>query len=153
MPSHRENIERIEIIAAGLQRLADDVVFIGRRHALKKTLPSGKVINLLPLAFFLATKLEASIDRGGGDYRNDHDMEDIITIIDGNENLEEILAAPDDVKSFIAMSFGKLLHDDDFKRAISGHIGFDTTATERAKLIEEKMAKVIPPPPPMSPQA
>ncbi len=115
----------------------------GRKHALEKTLPSGLAINILPLAYFLATKLEASKDRGQGDYWNDHDIEDIITVIDGNDNIEEILAAPDLVKGFISESFRTLLRDDNFRRSISGHLGFDTSASERAKFIEEKMKAVI----------
>lgn len=44
-------------------------------------------IRLLTAPYFLATKLEAFRGRGQGDYLASHDMEDIITIIDGRLSL------------------------------------------------------------------
>ena len=115
----------------------------GRSYAIKKGLPSGVEINILPLSYFLATKLEASKDRGKSDYLADHDIEDIINIIDGNYTLAEILEAPLNVKSYIIQSFSVLLKDINFKRSISGHIGFETSAAERAKEIVDKMTRLL----------
>ena len=115
----------------------------GRTHAILKELPSGIKIHILPLSYFLATKLDASKDRGSGDYLVNHDLEDIINIIDGNDSLTEILSAPLNVKNYIIRSFSELLKDPDFKRSISGHIGFESSAAERAKDVADKMTEII----------
>src|SRR5688572_10134963 len=57
-------------------------------------LPSGRVIQLIAAPVFLGTKLEAFHDRGRNDFLASHDLEDIITVIDGRAALfEEIRAA------------------------------------------------------------
>jgi len=56
-------------------------------------------IKLVSSPYFLATKIEAFTGRGGGDYQASHDLEDIITLLDGRpEIVAEIGAAPRDLK-------------------------------------------------------
>lgn len=114
----------------------------GRELAKSIKLPSGRIIKILPLSYFLAAKLEAWKDRGEGDYLANHDIEDIITIIDGNENLREILESPSTVKEFIKLSFIDLLNSLSFKSSIAGHIGFETSAIERARNVVLKMEDI-----------
>ncbi|MFC1584967.1 hypothetical protein ACFL5V_05425 [Fibrobacterota bacterium] len=115
----------------------------GREQSIKTELPSGKMINILPLSFYMATKLEASQNRGGEDFPADHDIEDIINIIDGNEDLKEILSAPVRVRSYLLDSFKRLLGADKFKRSVAGHIGYETSAVERAGDVIEKMMNLV----------
>lgn len=115
----------------------------GRGHAIEQDLPSGKIIKILPFPFMIATKLVAWQERGEGDFLGNHDLEDIITVIDSRESLEEILEAPNNVKEFISNTFNSLLRSNAFKRAIPGHIGFDSTATERAKNVILKMEEIV----------
>ncbi len=54
-------------------------------------LPSGKQIALVTAPCFLATKLDAFKGRGLSDYVMSHDMEDIISVLDGRpEIMEEV---------------------------------------------------------------
>ncbi|PIV04929.1 MAG: hypothetical protein COS57_08025, partial [Syntrophobacterales bacterium CG03_land_8_20_14_0_80_58_14] len=54
-------------------------------------------IKLVSPPYFLATKIDAFKGRGGGDYMASHDMEDIITILDGRpEIVSEIRSSSDD---------------------------------------------------------
>lgn len=46
-------------------------------------LPSGREIKLIDAPTFIATKLEAFKGRGMGDFLVSHDIEDIITVVDG----------------------------------------------------------------------
>jgi hypothetical protein len=115
----------------------------GRNAALKKVLASGRTIRILTLPYYLASKLEASKDRGGGNYLNDHDLEDVVCIIDGNENLSEIQYAPEAVRGFLKAEFSRLLSDPDFIDSIPGHIGFNVEASIRARDVETKMRKLI----------
>lgn len=40
-------------------------------------------IRVVPARYFTATKLEAFSGRGRGDYAGSHDLEDLLTVIDG----------------------------------------------------------------------
>ncbi|WP_212590933.1 hypothetical protein [Bordetella genomosp. 5] len=52
----------------------------------------GNGIRIKPMSAvaFIATKLEAFVGRGGGDFMSSHDMEDVLNIIDGREELAGI---------------------------------------------------------------
>jgi hypothetical protein len=115
----------------------------GREHAEERKLPSGKVIRILPLAYYMATKLESWADRGGGDFLASKDLEDIVGIIDGKDNLEKLLQAPENVRNYIIGHFAHLIHNENFKRSITGYLGFDGTAAERARHIVQRIAHVI----------
>ncbi|MES2460415.1 MAG: hypothetical protein V4671_07515 [Armatimonadota bacterium] len=87
----------------------------------------GTTIRLVTPSYFLATKLEAYFHRGEGDLYASHDIEDIITLIDGRpELLDEIRhEAPEDVREFIAHFFQDLLRDPGFREAVEGHLPYD----------------------------
>lgn len=66
-------------------------------------------IRLATAPYFLATKIDAFHNRGSDDFIASHDMEDIITLLDGRaEVIEEITTAPDDVREFLSRKFGEL---------------------------------------------
>jgi hypothetical protein len=50
-------------------------------------LPGGEEINLVYPPVFIDTKLEAFRDRGNNDFLASHDLEDVISIVDGREDL------------------------------------------------------------------
>ena len=54
---------------------------------------------------FIATPLEALADRGKGDYRASHYLEDIVAVVDGRKSLCDELAA-----ERLAFAKGKLAH-------------------------------------------
>lgn len=63
----------------------------------RKILPDV-TIRVISAPYFCATKLEAFDGRGAGAYQASHDLEDIITVIDGRaEIIDEISHAPVDV--------------------------------------------------------
>lgn len=80
-------------------------------------------INLLSPVYFIATKLEAWRGRGGNDPMRSHDLEDIINLVDGREELAgEIMAAATDVRAYIAEQFQALLENPEFDYAIQGNL-------------------------------
>jgi predicted nucleotidyltransferase len=80
-------------------------------------------IRIVSAPVFIATKLEAFNNRGDGDYRASHDLEDIIAVIDGREELlQEMEQAPSEVQSFVRSEMQRLLHDPDFLDALPGHV-------------------------------
>lgn len=46
-----------------------------------RTLPNGTIIYVFPVTYYVATKFEAVVGRGGNDLRTSHDFEDIIYIL------------------------------------------------------------------------
>lgn len=50
-------------------------------------------VRLVCAVAFVATKLEAFASRGGGDFMSSHDLEDVLNIVDGREELTQKMAA------------------------------------------------------------
>jgi predicted nucleotidyltransferase len=77
-------------------------------------------IRLITPPYFIATKLEAFRSRGRGDYTNSHDLEDLLTVIDGREVIVEEIAAAPEVQPYIADQFLTLLQARAFLDALPG---------------------------------
>jgi predicted nucleotidyltransferase len=88
-----------------------------QNHQLKDDL----TIRLLTPPFFVATKLEAYLGRGNDDPLASHDLEDILNLVDGREELvAEIADAHADVRDYIAGQVSFLLDHRDFEYAVQG---------------------------------
>ena len=84
-------------------------------------LGQGVVIRLVTAVAFVATKLEAFADRGGGDFLGSHDLEDVLNIVDGREELvSEIREAPAELREAVAAAMRPLLADPDFENVLPG---------------------------------
>ncbi|MDP2407726.1 MAG: hypothetical protein U1D36_12760 [Hydrogenophaga sp.] len=93
------------------------------------TLPSGLSLRHLTAPYFVATKLEAFKDRGNNDVYLSHDLEDIITVVDGREKLVgELASAPFEVRHFVAQSFQAVLTHPDFSNVLPGIVSQSTRA-------------------------
>lgn len=91
--------------------------------AIKYALPSGRVIKHLTPPLFIATKLEAYNGRGRNDPLGSHDLEDIINVVDGRPALlDEVQAAPSEVRSYLSEQFQALLQHLDFENFLCGNI-------------------------------
>ncbi|MER8574765.1 hypothetical protein NKH19_22525 [Mesorhizobium sp. M1338] len=81
------------------------------------------IIRRLTPAFFVATKLEAYLGRGGNDLLSGRDAEDLLLIIDGREELvAELGAANDEVRTYIGGQFKAPLEAPDFDDFLQGNI-------------------------------
>ena len=86
------------------------------KNADQLQLEDDLTIKLVSPPYFLATKIEAFNGRGGGDYLASHDMEDIITVLDGRpEIVTEIRSSSDDLKDFLSQTFRALLANAEFR--------------------------------------
>ena len=103
-------------------------------------LPSGSEVTLISPPLFLATKLEAFHDRGNQDYGVSHDMEDIITIIDGRSELVREVAEVDiEVNDYLKEEFESLLSEQDFTDTIGWHLAGDGASQDRVSIIIERL--------------
>lgn len=80
-------------------------------------------IRMLTPELFVATKLEAYLGRGEGDLLGSRDLEDVLLIFDGREEIVgEVRRADPDVRQFITEELDQLLHHRDFDHFLHGNI-------------------------------
>ena len=106
-------------------------------------LPSGRKILLIAPPVFLGTKLEAFRDRGRGDFLASHDLEDIVTVVDGRPTLpEEVGAAAPALRTYLAEQFAALLNNPGFVEALPAHLPGDGASQARLPMIKERVRRL-----------
>lgn len=104
-------------------------------------------INIVTAPYFIATKMEAFHGRGNNDFLASHDLEDIITIIDGRAELKVEIDNSDKIlKEYIRGKLLDMLNEDRFLTAIPGHLNYGNLTTERTlKIINriKDMANIV----------
>jgi hypothetical protein len=94
---------------------------VGYASALVAEVIQGLKLRHLSGPHFLATKFEAFKDRGQNDVYLSHDLEDIMTVIEGRSIVApEVLEAAADVRSHLARSVASLLEMPAFHNALPG---------------------------------
>lgn len=103
-------------------------------------LDAQNTIRLIAAPFFIATKLEAFEDRGKSDLLLSHDMEDIVTVIDGRPTLiDEMRQTPAELQAYIAEKFSVLIQNEDFLSALQGYLPGDLASQSRLPLLERRL--------------
>jgi predicted nucleotidyltransferase len=93
----------------------------GFASAVTTELRPGLSLRHLDAPHFVATKFEAFNDRGARDVYLSHDLEDIITVIDGRAELaDELSAADTSVRSHVIRQMRALLAHPDMQNALPG---------------------------------
>jgi hypothetical protein len=105
-------------------------------HAVDVGLPKGKVIRALPPPFLLATKLEAFDSRNRLDFYGSRDWADVITLVDGRQELlEEVEQAPDLVRAYISDRLRELSGHRDFDAGVEGALPSSPESRDRVDLV------------------
>src|SRR5579862_4075980 len=113
-------------------------------NAISKTINDSMSIQVISAPYFLATKLEAFKDRGKQDFLLSHDLEDIISVVDGRpEIVNDISNTPDNLKEYLAFEFLTLMNNDQFIQALPGHLNYSNESEGRKKIVEERMRAII----------
>ena len=101
------------------------------------------MIRCVDAVHFVATKLEAFHGRGGGDFMLSHDMEDVVAVIDGrNEIVEEVGEAGAEVRRYIAQQFEDLLKNVNFLDALPGYLPGDAGSQRRLPLLLTRLKRL-----------
>ena len=100
--------------------------------AIQVILPSGRKIRLISPPAFIGTKLEAFHGRGAGDFLASHDLEDIITVVDGRPELsKEVREASFQLREYLVAQIRALLQNDNFLEALPAHLPGDAASQAR----------------------
>ena len=103
----------------------------------------GVTVRVISAPYFCATKFEAFKGRGAGDYLASHDLEDIITVIDGRaEIVDEVSRAPEDVRKYISGKIAGLLETRQFLDALPGYLLPDDASQGRLKILMERLTQI-----------
>lgn len=113
---------------------------IAMKEAVEIELPNGNKIKVVTAPYFLATKLEAFYGRGNGDYFLSHDLEDLISVVDGRpETIDEVRQSNEDVKNYLSEKISVLLNDSRFIEALPGKVPGDESSQLRIPIIIERL--------------
>ena len=81
----------------------------------------GLRIQIPPAPVYVATKWDAFTDRGGADYLASHDLEDLIAVVAGRDELVgEMERMPDSVRVYVAAFASEFLAHSDMAYAVQG---------------------------------
>lgn len=106
-------------------------------------LPSGMRILVISAPAFVATKFEAFLGRGRGDYLFSHDLGDVISVVDGrSELMDEVPQASDDLRDYISDQIRSLLSVQAFRDALPGHLPGDDASQARLPDLEAKLEQL-----------
>jgi len=100
------------------------------------SLPDGSTVRVVTAPYFVATKLEAFAGRGDDDYLASHDIEDIISILDGRPGLVgEIRRSETELAEYVGNELER--HGARLTGAIEAHLPADAASQARAERIRE----------------
>jgi hypothetical protein len=77
---------------------------------------------------------------GKGDYQASHDLEDLVTVVDGRPELvREIKAADAEVRTYVATGVQQLLETSAFVDALPGYLLPDAASQGRVKTLLDRL--------------
>ncbi|MFS4448357.1 nucleotidyl transferase AbiEii/AbiGii toxin family protein [Maribacter sp. 2307UL18-2] len=113
----------------------------GFEKAITKTIDE-LTIKVLPLPYFLATKMEAFFDRGINDFYASHDLEDMTYLFNYTTDIDvQILASENEVKLYLIKKLKALAKDRTILTAIRGSLYYDQ-ADERMEIIQQRIQNI-----------
>ena len=100
------------------------------RTAARERLSDRVEIRRIAAPAFIATKLEAFVSRGRGDFLSSHDLEDILTVVDGRPSIvDELQTASHELRQFVRETIGALLSEPRFEDYLPGLLA-DSSRTD-----------------------
>lgn len=91
----------------------------GFKKAIDYSLDKTRVIKILESPYFLATKIEAFKNRGGGDGRTSSDFEDIVFVLENRDTIwQEIDSSNNSIRKYLKKEFSDFLKNPYFEEWI-----------------------------------
>lgn len=111
------------------------------QSAALKPIPGGEV-PVISAAAFVATKLVAYSDRGKGDLYH-HDLEDVISVVDGRASLlEELASSPAALRTYVANTLREMLDKPDFLNHLAGQLPSDAVSQSRLPVLRQRLERI-----------
>ncbi|MCF8033760.1 MAG: nucleotidyl transferase AbiEii/AbiGii toxin family protein [Desulfarculaceae bacterium] len=138
---------RVDVMPSGIKALGfTNPWYVAAIRSAQEYELEGMSLKLISPPCFLATKLEALAGRGKNDYTASHDLEDVVAVVDGREELAaEVEQAETEVRRFLAQRFRALLDDRRFVDALPGHLPPDPASQARLPLVLERLGRMAAP--------
>lgn len=113
------------------------------RTARETELRAGLSIRLVTAPYFLATKHDAFLGRGRGDYLGSHDFEDLMAVIDGRPELErEVRSAEPGLRDYLADVMRRTIADERFRSVVGGFVVEGGSSPDRASELLARMQRL-----------
>ena len=113
----------------------------GFEHREQYQLPSGKKIYRLPAPYYIATKIDALLSRGGNDWRGAKDFEDIIYVLNYcTDFMTRFCATETDVQQYLSEQFAQMLQRPNLNEEIECAISADEV--ERTDMLIQIMSDI-----------
>ncbi len=113
----------------------------GFEHREQYQLPSGKKIYRLPAPYYIATKIDALLSRGGNDWRGAKDFEDIIYVLNYcTDFMTRFRATETDVQQYLSEQFAQMLQRPNLNEEIECAISADEV--ERTDMLIQIMSDI-----------
>ena len=107
-------------------------------------LPNGSTIRLVTPACFLATKLAAFGDRGRRNPMASHDLEDLVSVIDGRRAIvADLAAAPPDLRAYVADRLTHFLARGDAEVLVAAQLMPDSDSQDRLPFVVDRIRSLI----------
>ncbi|WP_228851458.1 nucleotidyl transferase AbiEii/AbiGii toxin family protein [Aegicerativicinus sediminis] len=100
-------------------------------------------IKILPLSYFLATKMVAFYDRGIKDIYASHDLEDITYLLNYTSDIDtQIMQTDVEVKDYLIEKLTEFLNNKSISAAMQGCLHY-SEVEERMEIIQQRIKNVI----------
>jgi hypothetical protein len=105
-------------------------------------LEPGLRIRVVTAPYFIATKLEAFRGRGRGDYASSHDLEDLLAVVDGRNEIVEEIADVGNLRTYIADQFRTLLETPAFIDSLPSYLLPDAGSQGRLSILLSRVKEI-----------
>jgi hypothetical protein len=100
-------------------------------------------IRMITGPLFIATKLEAFKGRGGRDFHGSHDLEDLISVVDGRAVLVmEVQECAADIRTYVRGEIKGLLATPRFLDALPGYLLPDPASQSRIRIVLRRLEEL-----------
>jgi hypothetical protein len=115
----------------------------GLNHTIPISVSARCQWRILSAPFALAAKAAAFWSRGAEDPSNSHDLEDLVTLINGRpEIIEEVGRASAECREYITAFCKALLEEARFREVLSHHLPFGDVGQQRLPVVLERLERI-----------
>jgi predicted nucleotidyltransferase len=111
--------------------------------SIREVLPDDLEIRIAAAPCFLATKLEAFKGRGRGEFFGSHDLEDLVSVVDGRSTIvDEVRADTTELRKYIRDEIDILLNTSGFLDALPGYLLPDAASQSRIVIVLRRLQEL-----------